>query len=317
MQQQFEQQTYKPQEYASAQEHAGSPDSVGGRSYTSPQEYTPYLPENNARPAATRRQRTARPIRRSTISRPNVDTLERQVSVALGSGLVLYSLINRGRGFASIFTGALGAALVLHGQSKRSPFYNALEINTSGQHAEWQRREDRNRFGQGRDGEQRPMPSNTIEIERAVTVDKPAGELYNYWRKLENLPNFMEHLKEVKQTEGNQSHWVAKLAGGLPVSWDAEIVEDVPGERIVWRTLPDSTVEQRGKVEFKPANGERGTVVHVDIQYSPPGGIVGETFAQLLNGVTAQQVKDDIRRFKSLMETGEIPTVEGQPSGRS
>lgn len=317
MQRQFEQQTYRPQEYDSAQEYMSSRDYAGSRAYARPQDYTPYLPENNARPGGGQGQRSARPMRRSSGSRPNVDTLERQVSVALGSGLVIYSLINRLRGFSGLFTGALGAALVLHGQSNRSPFYNALEINTSGHHAEWQRLEDRNRFGQGRRSEQRPMPNNTIEIERAVTVDKPAGELYNYWRKLENLPNFMEHLKEVKQTEGNQSHWVAKLAGGLPVSWDAEIVEDVPGERIVWRTLPDSTVEQRGKVEFKPANGERGTVVHVYIQYSPPGGIVGETFAQLLNGVTAQQVKDDIRRFKSLMETGEISTIEGQPSGRS
>lgn len=241
---------------------------------------------------------------------PNVDTLERQASVILGSGMVLYALIKRSHGLSSLVTGALGAALILHGQSSRSPIYEAFDIDTAGQP-----RMDGQRM-RNYPADQRPMPSNTIEIERAVTVDKSAGELYNYWRKLENLPNFMQHLKEVQQTEGNRSHWSARLAGGLPVSWDAEIVEDVPGERIVWRTVPDATVEQRGKVEFKPATGERGTVVHVDIQYSPPGGIVGETFAQLLNGVTAQQVKDDIRRFKSLMETGEIPTVEGQSSGR-
>ncbi|HRW03738.1 MAG TPA: SRPBCC family protein [Caldilineaceae bacterium] len=260
------------------------------------------------------------PPRQTTPSNDtNVATLERQLSVALGGGLVLYALLNRSS--SSLLLGAVGAALVLHGQSQRSPIYDALQIDTArhqnGRQGSngWQgngRSEQRRPIVQ----EGRPMPSNTIEIERAVTVDKPAGELYNYWRKLENLPNFMAHLQEVKQTEGNQSHWVAKLAGGLPVSWDAEIVEDVPGERIVWRTVPGSTVEQQGRVAFKPATGERGTVVHVDIKYSPPGGIIGETFAQLLNGVTAQQVKDDIRRFKSLMETGEIPTVDGQPSGR-
>lgn len=242
---------------------------------------------------------------------PNVDTLERQIAVTLGGGLVLYALIGRSNGLSSLFTGALGAALIVHGQSQRSPFYSALNMDTAQSSSNGQT------WNRGEIATPHAIPSNTIEIQRAVTVDKPAGELYNYWRKLENLPNFMKHLKEVQESSGGQSHWVAELAGGLPVSWDAEIVEDVPGERIVWRTLADSTVEQQGKVEFKPASGEQGTVVHVDIRYSPPGGIVGETFAQLLNGVTAQQVKDDIRRFKSLMETGEIPTVEGQPSGRS
>lgn len=245
---------------------------------------------------------------------PNVDTLERQISVVLGSGLVAYALLNRSQGMSSLFTGAIGAALVLHGQSRRSPFYNALNIDTA----------ERPMFQPSTDGQnghtarsaQRSLPSNTIEIERAVTVDKPASDLYNYWRKFENLPSFMEHLQEVKQNDNKRSHWVAKVSGGLPIAWDAEIIEDVPGERISWHTLPDSLVEQIGTVRFEPATGERGTVVHVDLKYSPPGGIVGETFARMLNGVTAQQVKDDIRRFKSLMEAGEVPTIEGQPSGR-
>ncbi|MEZ4869136.1 MAG: SRPBCC family protein [Caldilineaceae bacterium] len=255
---------------------------------------------------------------------PNVATTERQVAVLVGGALVLHALVNHSR--SALFTGPLGMALILHGQSNRSPIYDALHVNTSeyapryrsdGHDGATQQREAPQRVGRTPQPGSRPMPPNTIEIERAVTVNKPAEELYNYWRQLENLPNFMEHLQEVKQTGDKQSHWVAKVSGGVPVTWDAEIVEDVPGQRIVWRTLPDSRVEQRGTVEFKPATGERGTVVAVDIQYSPPGGIVGETFAQLVNGVTAQQVKDDIRRFKSLMETGETPTIEGQPSGRS
>lgn len=260
-------------------------------------------------------------------SAPNVDATERQIAVAAGGLLLLYSLLNRSR--TSLLTGAVGAALVWHGQSQRSPLYDALDLNTARQPL-WGN-------GQARDGRQgmpdwqrgpqaqprraaqpRPEPrSNTIEIERAVTVDKPAAALYSYWRQLENLPNFMHHLQKVEQTGEKQSHWEARLVGGLPVAWDAEIVEDVPNERIVWRTLPDAQIQQSGVVTFKPATGERGTVVNVDLRYTPPGGIIGETFARMLNGITAQQVKDDIRRFKSLMEAGEVPTVDGQSSGRA
>ncbi len=264
-------------------------------------------------------------------TRPNVDQTERQLAVAAGGALLLHALLSRSR--TSLLTGTLGAALVWHGQSQRSPIYEALDVNTArqplwgdsnglGDTNDWQRhqgwqggqREQRRERPQSR---QAPTHRNTIEIERAVTINKPAQELYTYWRKLENLPNFMEHLQTVEQSDDKHSHWVARLAGGLPVAWDAEIVEDKPNERIAWRTLPDAQVQQSGVVTFKSATGERGTVVNVDLKYSPPGGIVGETFARLLNGITAQQVKDDIRRFKSLMETGEIPTVEGQSSGRA
>jgi uncharacterized membrane protein len=253
-------------------------------------------------------------------SAPNVDQTERQIAVAAGGFLLLHAVLTRSR--TSLLTGALGAALIWHGQSRHSPLYDALDVNTARQPL-WDRG-DGGQPGQAWEREQRREAprqelrrGNSIEIERAVTINKPAEELYNYWRKLENLPNFMKHLQTVEQTDETHSHWVARLAGGLPVAWDAEIVEDQPNERIVWRTLPDAQVQQSGVVTFKPATGERGTVVNVDMRYSPPGGIVGETFARLLNGVTAQQVKDDIRRFKSLMETGEIPTIEGQSSGRA
>ncbi|MFN8446331.1 MAG: SRPBCC family protein [Caldilineaceae bacterium] len=280
-----------------------------------PRNYTPQNYMQQGRPfQGNYRQQQLYPSQQMQRRSPNVDTMERQISVALGGGLVLYALLNRGQGMSSLFAGAVGAALIVHGQSSRSPFYDALNIDTN----------DHQRSNQDGDGqrsrdylpEQRSMPSNTIEIKRAVTIDKPADELYNYWRKLENLPNFMKHLQEVTQTDEKHSHWVAKVTGGIPVSWDAEITEDDPGRRISWRTLPNSLVDQVGTVRFEPATGERGTVVYVDLTYSPPGGIVGETFAQMLNGVTAQQVKDDIRRFKNLMETGEVPTVEGQSSGR-
>ncbi len=257
---------------------------------------------------------------------PNVDPTERQIAVVAGGLLLAHALFTRSR--TSVLTGALGAALLWHGQSQRSPLYDALQMNTArtplwGNGNQWQpqnggqREQGGQRRSQAQSSQKQEERPNTIEIERAVTVYKPAAELYNYWRKLENLPNFMQHLQKVEERGEKQSHWEARLAGGLPVSWDAEIIEEKPYERIAWQTLPDAQVQQHGEVTFKSTSDERETIVKVNIKYTPPGGIIGETFAQLLNGITAQQVKDDISRFKSLMETGEIATTEGQSSGRA
>lgn len=259
----------------------------------------------------------------------NVGQGERQLSVAGGAALLLYALINRSR--SSLLTAPLGAYLVWRGQTGHCPVYEAMNINTAqtqprwlgngnGQQQSWQGNTGVQQIPiqqQSNQQQNNQQQNNQIEIKRSVTVNKPVIELYNFWRKLENLPQFMHHLEQVVQTGEKSSHWQAKIAGGIPVEWDAEIVEDIPGQRIAWRTKPDSQVQQSGVVEFKEATGGRGTVVHVDMHYTPPGGIIGETFGRLLNGVTAQQVENDISRFKSLMETGEIPTTEGQASGRN
>lgn len=224
----------------------------------------------------------------------NVGQSERQISVAAGAALLLYAVFNRSR--SSLVTGSLGAYLIWRGQTGHCPVYQAMDINTAQSPRVWQGN-GQQRGWQGNAGVQQipiqqqnnQQQNNRIEIRRAVTVDKPAEELYNFWRKLENLPQFMHHLERVEQTGDKSSHWKAKLVGGIPVEWDAEIVEDVPGQRIAWRTKPDSQVEQSGVVEFKSATGGRGTVVNVDLYYSPPGGIIGETFGRLLNGITADR----------------------------
>lgn len=248
----------------------------------------------------------------------NVAQHEREISVVAGIGLMLHALISRSR--SSLITGPLGLALFWRGQTGHCPVYAAMEMNTAQPQGAGPNgpSQQGNRAWQGNGAQRIKMEEqpSQIEIKRAITVDRPAQDLYNFWRKLENLPQFMHHLEQVEQKDHQKSHWKAKIAGGLPVEWDAEIVEDVPGQRITWHTTPDAQVQQRGVVEFKPATGNRGTVVNVEIHYTPPGGIIGQTFGRLLNGVTAQQVKDDIGRFKSLMEAGEIATTEGQPTGR-
>jgi uncharacterized membrane protein len=157
-----------------------------------------------------------------------------------------------------------------------------------------------------------------ILVERSVTVNRPKDELYRKWRDFENLPRFMEHLESVQvdDTDSGRSHWVAKGPLGKNIAWDAEVIEERENELLVWKSLPRSLVESMGRVEFVEAPGGRGTIVHVVLQYNPPAGSMGAAFAKLFGKEPGTQVKEDLRHFKQIMETGELPTVEGQTSGR-
>jgi uncharacterized membrane protein len=155
-----------------------------------------------------------------------------------------------------------------------------------------------------------------VHVERSYTINKPVEEVYRFWRNFENLPRFMRHLESVRVTGDRWSQWTARAPMGLTVSWDAEITDDAANRHIIWHSLPGSTIDNYGSVLFRPATGNRGTVVTVAIDYRPPAGKVGHTLAQLFGESPAQQIREDLRRFKQLMEAGEIPTIEGQPSGR-
>lgn len=159
--------------------------------------------------------------------------------------------------------------------------------------------------------------SGLIEFRKSVTINASPEELYRFWRDFENLPRFMKHLESVEVVDQRLSHWVAKAPAGTSVEWDAEITDDQPNRRIAWRSLVDAAVQNRGFVEFEPATGQRGTVVRVEIQYRPPAGKLGALVAKLFGREPEQQVREDLRRFKRLMETGEVITTEGQPAGRS
>jgi uncharacterized membrane protein len=153
-------------------------------------------------------------------------------------------------------------------------------------------------------------------VDKAVTINKPIDQLYAFWRKLENLPRFMDHLESVTTIDETRSHWVAKGPAGKKVEWDAEIINEIPNELIGWRSLPGAEVNNAGSVQFKPAPGGRGTELQVELRYDPPGGALGAMFAKLFGEEPNQQVEDDLRRLKSILEAGERPTTEGQPTGR-
>lgn len=158
--------------------------------------------------------------------------------------------------------------------------------------------------------------SNAVTVEKSITVNRSPEECYRFWRDLENLPRFMRHLEEVTVTGHQLTHWKARAPVGTSVEWDAEVTIDQPGELLAWHSVADADVDNAGTVHFLRGPGGRGTIVRVDLQYSPPGGKAGAWLAWLLGEEPSQQLDEDLRRFKWLIETGEIPTTVGQPAGR-
>lgn len=156
-----------------------------------------------------------------------------------------------------------------------------------------------------------------FHVQKSITVNAEPDELYRFWRKFENLPTFMKYLESVHAIDDRRSHWVAKAPAGMSVEWDAEITAEQVNRRISWTSIAGSEVDNAGSVEFKPAPAGRGTEVHVSIMYNPPGGVLGKTIAMLFGKDPAWQVQEDLRRFKQLIEAGEIPTTQGQTSGRA
>src|SRR5262249_46834300 len=152
-------------------------------------------------------------------------------------------------------------------------------------------------------------------VEQAVTINRPAADLYRFWRSFENLGRFMAHLESVKDLGNGRSHWVARGPLGTRVEWDAEVYTERPNELIGWRSLPGSGVDAAGRVHFAPARGARGTEVRVSLKSAPPAGKLGAAVAGLFGEAPGSQVREDLRRFKQLMEAGEIPTTAGQPRG--
>ncbi|MDK3258603.1 SRPBCC family protein [Blastococcus capsensis] len=155
-----------------------------------------------------------------------------------------------------------------------------------------------------------------IDVSAATTVNKAPEEVYRYWRDFSRLPEFMAHVREVRTLDGGaRSHWVAEAPGKLSVEWDAEVVEDSPGELVRWRSLPGADIENAGSVEFRPAPGGRGTEVRVRLAYAQPGGRLGKVVAGLFGESPEQQVRDDLTRFKQVLETGQVVRSEGSPHG--
>jgi uncharacterized membrane protein len=236
---------------------------------------------------------TAQPlVAQSRPGRVNVSSSGRFVSLLSGTALASIGLGRRSLGGLAV--SLVGGTLLYRGATGYCPLYASMGIDTH--------------KGNGK--------SEPIHISEALTIDRHKDELYGFWRDADHLPKFMRFLEAVRKIDDRHAEWIARIPGDLgTVRWETEITDDQPGERIAWRTLPGSDIEETGDIRFEAAPGGRGTIVRIDLDYRPPGGGIGHLAAKLLKPAFAEMLREDMRRFRSLMETGEVPTIEGQPMG--
>ncbi|BAY31642.1 cyclase/dehydrase [Nostoc carneum NIES-2107] len=230
---------------------------------------------------------TATPGDRTNTNQGEASETERWASLIGGGAMVLMGL--RQGSLRGALTALAGGGLIYQGVTKQSTIQQAQEMV----------------------GMNKP-----IKVEKTVTINKPAEELYRYWHDFEKLPTFMKHLKSVKVYNEKRSHWIANAPLGNSVEWDADILEDRENQFISWASVEGADVDNSGFVRFQKAPGDRGMEVKVVLEYNPPGGALAAVFAKLFGEEPEQQIGDDLRRFKMLMEAGEIATTEGQPAGK-
>lgn len=214
----------------------------------------------------------------------NVPEKERLISVAIGSFMLAGALWRRPVGMKNVRKGLVGSFLLYRGLTGSCPLYHYL----------------------GKEG----AKTRAINLRVPVVVNKPVAEVYASWRKLENLPSFMQHLKEVKETDEKHSHWKAAIPGDMgEINWDAKIVKEEPGRLLVWESVKDSMIENAGKVEFSEALGGHGTLVDVMITYRAPGGNIGRSISHLFSPYFRKVIKDDIMAFKQFAEKEETSSA--------
>jgi uncharacterized membrane protein len=228
----------------------------------------------------------------------NVSWDERRITLAAGSALALIGLLRRSLGGLGL--AGLGGAMVYRSVTGHCPMYSALGVSTAEKEPS---------------AEPEEFFRRAIHVETSVTINRSPDELYRFWRDFSNLPRFMQHLKSVEVIDEKRSRWTAKAPAGFSVQWEAEIINEESNALIAWRSVGGSEVDNAGSVRFVPGPDGRGTEVKVVIDYIPPAGQLGRIVARLFGEEPSVQVKDDLRRFKQLMETGEIPTTQGQPRG--
>ena len=221
----------------------------------------------------------------------NVGQKERLVSGLIGGGLLLHSLKAPFSGLNAI-KALLGLALVQRSVTGHCAGYSMLGIDT-------QDHSDTASIGRSK------VHSNrAIKIERSVTIQRSAKDLYDFWRHLDNLPTIMSQVRSVEAHDDRRSHWVINTLPGAPtVEWDAEIINEVENERIGWKTLDGAAVEHAGSVRFTPLHDDRQTRVTVTLQYDPPAGAIGAAIADLFGQEPGQKIARDLERFKEAMES--------------
>ncbi len=223
----------------------------------------------------------------------NVGQNERWVSLGAGALLALAAL--KRRGILGAAAAALAVEFLYRGATGSCPIYAALGIDTS-----------------DRKGEHNPNASvpygRGVRVEQSIGVARPAIELYEYWRRLETLPHFMQHIEEVTLLTETRSRWRVRAPIGNRITWEAEIISDLPGQLIGWRSLPGSAIHHAGSVHFDRRDAL--TEVRVVLEYAPPARYVGASVARILGEEPHKQIAEDLRRFKAIVERGKHANLQ-------
>ena len=236
---------------------------------------------------------TTSPVdRRGRWRNGNVAGLERLGSVATGTIAIAYGLSRQSRTRAWLTVA--GTTLVYRGVTGHCPVYSTLGVTTA-----------RN----GSDTRVALAGDRGIKVHEAVTLERPIEEVYSFWRRFENLPRFMTYLERVDDLGNGRTRWVAKGPLRTTVEWDAEIINEVDNQVIGWRSLPGGDVTIAGSVNFDSVRNGRATRVTVRLQYEPTAGRAGALLARLFGREPSQTIREDLRRFKQLLEAGEVPVA--------
>lgn len=242
---------------------------------------------------AASKDEPARPARRAGLGQ-----VERMASTVLGGALLTLGLRRRSLGGTAI--ALTSGELLYRGISGRRHVLRALGLGTPGTRA-------RHEVGS------RAEPP---AVERSFTIGKPAEELSRLWREPRSLSQIMGHFAEVTPADGDRMHWRVHGPLGRSLEWDTRFVEERPGELLRWESLEGAELPNQGSVRFRPAPGSWGTEVTLHIRFNPPGGALGEALMKRLGFVPSLLALRALRRFKSLAETGELPTLAHNPSAR-
>jgi uncharacterized membrane protein len=226
----------------------------------------------------------------------NIGEGQRLISAIAGAGLLVEGW--RRRSLAGGALAVAGISLLYRAASGFCPALNAMGIDMRDS-------QDTNRLGR-----RKVASEQATKIRRTIEINRPPNDLYRFWRSLDNLPKIMSHLESVQIITDRFSHWVVKTMTGLPtIEWDAEIINDVEGERIGWRSLNDAAVDHAGSVEFEPIGTDgRRTKLTVTMQYAPIAGRLGTAVAKLIGEDPERKIADDLQRFKESMEAGKAVT---------
>lgn len=226
------------------------------------------------------------------------DRTKRIASAALGGALLVRGL--RRRSLRGIATALVGAWLLSRGLGGTDRVERALRSRGV-------------LGGRGADGTRAP---ETTDVSRSITVGRDPDELYETWRDPDQFSRIMGHFAEVTAAGEDRLRWTVHGPAGQDVSWETRIVAAEPGDLLRWETASDAPVPSEGSVRFRPASGDRGTVVRLTLDFDPPGGTLGTVALERLDVVPATLAGRALSRFKSLAESGEIPTLAGNPSAR-